>query len=238
MSARGNIKWRDSDVKAISAAVRSFNAKLTRLARRNPEIIPALPQRRNAKELRDQITTRAEFNRELAALRRFTQRGAEKLVTNPQGVLTTQWELNDVRRRVRIINNRRARELAAANPSIEKGNLSSIEQFNLAPKKLNFATITPGSWEKFVESVEKQSQASYSAEKQAQYKKNYLQAILDNLGPGAKALYDYVSSIPAETLFTNSMGDPILSIDFIYDPLQAEVIIDSTFAHWHNVLGD
>ena len=83
MSRKYNIRWREADEKELQRVVKNYNAKLSRLAKKNPEMKNALPDRVSAAQLRDMIETRQDLNRELNSLRRFSQKGAEELVEVP-----------------------------------------------------------------------------------------------------------------------------------------------------------
>ena len=83
MPRRYNIRWSQADEAELKRVVKNFNAKLTRLAKKDPQSAAALPERVSAAQLRDMIETRQDLNRELNALRRFSERGAEELVDIP-----------------------------------------------------------------------------------------------------------------------------------------------------------
>lgn len=126
-----NIKWRSADEEQLRKAVKNYNAKLGRLAKKNPEIKSSLPEKMTVKELKSIIVTRADFNREVNSLKRFSNRGAEDMFIildsgetvksdvyqkNPEkysttyGTKITRWEKNEINRRVPIINKRRQQE--------------------------------------------------------------------------------------------------------------------------------
>lgn len=126
-----NIKWRSADEEQLKKAVRNYNAKLGRLAKKNPELKSSLPETIKVKELKAIIVTRADFNREVNSLKRFSNRGAEDrfiildsgeivkhdlYLSDPEKyksyneTLITRWEKNEINRRLPIINKRRAEE--------------------------------------------------------------------------------------------------------------------------------
>ena len=230
-----NIKWRDSDNKKLAEEVRKFNAKRTRLIKKLPEMVDFLPEKLSVKELREQITTRKDFNREIKSIERFMIKGSEKPIISQTGIKTTEWEKKEIALKVRRINLQRKRELEQAAPSTEKGTMGSVRANNLQPKKFDIDKIKKSDWEKFVESVEKQSRANYQGEKMQKYKENYLRAILDNLGEAGKELFEYVSRLDAAFIYNNYYDDPILQIGFTSDPLPVETIAESALEHWQAV---
>lgn len=125
MSKQYNIKWREQDEKELRRVVRNFNDKLRRLVKENPENQNILPQfwneqtqqfesRITAKNLKELIQTRADYNRQLNMLRRFGRRGAEEIIeapTNEYGARTTKWQKSEMARMAQIVNRRRRERL-------------------------------------------------------------------------------------------------------------------------------
>ena len=125
MSKFFNIKWRSQDEREARRVIRNFNDKIRREIAKNPRNKPALPQffNQNTGEFESRITfenfksmvnTRADYNRELNALRRFSKRGAEKIVNLPgnyNDARTTRWQLQELSRRTSIINQKRQARL-------------------------------------------------------------------------------------------------------------------------------
>lgn len=104
---------------------RNFNDKLRRLVKKNPENKNILPQFYNQKtdafesritidNLKSLIQTRQDFNRELNMLKRFSKRGAEKIVDAPgndYGTKTTLWQRQETARMAGLVNRRRRERL-------------------------------------------------------------------------------------------------------------------------------
>lgn len=114
MSRKYNIRWSEADEAELKRVVKNFNAKLTRLSNKDPQNKSALPERVSAAQLRDLIETRQDLNRELNALRRFSERGAEELVEVPDNdynLKITKWQKKEMTRREVIVNQKRKRQL-------------------------------------------------------------------------------------------------------------------------------
>lgn len=231
MQKRYNIKWRDTDEKALAKAVRKFNAKRTRLLKQVPELEEFLPAKLSTKELKKTIKTRRDFNNEINSIERFMQKGAEKPIVTKEGVKTTAYEKQEIGIKVRAINARRAAERKKANVSTEKGTMGTIRANNLLPKQVNLDKIKKSDWRKFVESVEKQARDSYSADKYERYKENFIKGLENAFGEKGKALQALAQQIDPETLTQMYYDDPILQIDFIYDPIEMQTKIDAMTEH-------
>lgn len=129
MPRQYNIKWREQDEKELRRVARNFNDKLRREIKKSPEIKNILPQFYNENTeqfesritvtmLHDLIKTRADYNRMLNMLKRFSQRGAEKIVdapSNDYGTRTTKWQKQEMSRMVGIVNRKRQERLDKLN---------------------------------------------------------------------------------------------------------------------------
>lgn len=231
MQKRYNIKWRDTDKKELAKAVRKFNAKRTRLLKQVPELEEFLPPKASTKDIRKSVQTRRDLKNELNALERFMRKGAEKPIVTKEGIKTTAYEKKEIAIKVRVINQRRAAELKKAAPSTEKGTMGTIRENNLKPKKYDIDKIKKSDWKKFVESVEKQSKDSYASDRYDRYKDNFLKGLENAFGEKGSELIEIAKQIDAETLTQMYYDDPILQIDFIYDPLEMQVKIDAMEEH-------
>lgn len=236
MQKRYNIKWRDTDEKELAKMVRKFNAKRTRLLKQVPELEEFLPPKQSTKDIKNAVKTRRDFNNALNSLDRFMRKGAEKPIVTKEGVKTTVYEKKEIEIKVRAINQRRAAELKKAAPSTEKGTMGTVRNNNLKPKKYDIDKIKKSDWNKFVESVEKQSKDSYNAEKYERYKENFIKGLENAFGEKGRELIDIAKQMNAETLTQMYYDDPILQIDFIYDPLEMQVKIDAMTEHLNGYL--
>ena len=129
MPRQYNIKWREQDEKELRRVARNFNDKLRREIKKSPENKNILPQFYNENTeqfesritvtmLHDLIKTRADYNRMLNMLKRFSQRGAEKIVdapSNDYGTRTTKWQKQEMSRMVGVVNRKRQERLDKLN---------------------------------------------------------------------------------------------------------------------------
>lgn len=241
MPKQYNIKWRPSDYQMIANRVRAFNGKLTRLINKNPEIANYLPKRVSTSQIREQVKTRNDLNNILNSLSRFSRKGAENPINTKSGIQTTAWQIKEATIRVGVINRRRKAELKRLNPSTEKGTMGSIEENNLRPKRFNPDRVKVQDWDKLLESINAQSRSSYAAERASMYKANYLKALWKLYSPITAELYEeiyqIVTSLPDEKVYSASFDDPVLTIGFTYDPLQASLIMEESLMRWKSYAG-
>lgn len=231
MPRQYNIKWRNKDKTRLSNTVRQFNAKITRMLKKNPELAPYLPERLTVQGLRDKIQTRQDFNREIKSARRFLKPGAETPVTSATGIRTTRWEKREIGIKVGVINQRRNRELKKMNPTTEKGTMGTIRENNLRPKKYDIDKIKASDWDMFVYGVEKQIMSGYTAQKNELYKQNFIKAVKTAFGSKGTEIVEMAQSIPADILVELYYNDPVLQVEFIYNPLEMQIKIDNIVEH-------
>ena len=114
MSKQYNIRWKPDDNQELRKAVKNFNAKISRLEKKDPQNKEALPEKITVKQIKELISTRQDLKRELNALQRFSKRGAEKIIEIPDtdyNLKTTKWQKEEMTRRTAIINRKRKRRL-------------------------------------------------------------------------------------------------------------------------------
>ena len=195
MAKRYNIKWKPDDSQELRKAVKNFNAKINRLAKKNPQIKNLLPDKVTVKEMKDLIQTRQDLKRELNSLKRFTKRGAEKIVDVPgtdYNIKTTKWQKEEITRRIGVINRKRAirhkqiTELQATDRGkplgytigdigMKKADEIALKPMNAFTKKMSQADLK----QKF-KSARRESQDFYWERKEQMMKQNYYNAILSN----------------------------------------------------------
>ena len=182
MPRSSKISWNDRQVKELQRQVKRFNAKITRTARKSPELVDFLPDKLSVKQLRQTIKTAKDLKLISARVDRAFKNDAFQPILTEQGVRTTKYEVREISLGVQRINRQRAKELAQANPSTEKGTMGTVRENNLQPKRFNPNSIKQSDWDKFVQVVERQSMDSYTDEKIERYKENYLRALQNAFG--------------------------------------------------------
>lgn len=223
MAGTNQIRWRDVDSRKIANLVRQFNAKITSVSKKHPELARIQPERIVSKELQDFLKKydRATFNRYVGRLQRYLRKGAELPYTTKQDVTITNWQKREIDNNFRSINARRRAEMNKYQPSAEKGTLRTIEEGNLRPRKNTVNEIKEKNWGKFVENLEKQVLSYADNSRKEQYKQNYIRAIQNQFGDSSP-LINIISDIDSESLVKAYYSDPILQIDFVYDPKEAQ----------------
>lgn len=129
MSRQYQIKWRSKDYKELRRVARNFNDKLRRLTKKAPQNKNILPQfyneatdqfesRITLTQLKSMIQTRQDYNRFVNMLKRFSKRGAEKIVEAPDNIYNakiTKWQRQEEIRLASIVNRKRKERLERLN---------------------------------------------------------------------------------------------------------------------------
>ena len=222
MSKQYNIKWRVQDEKELRRVARNFNDKLRRLVRANPENKNILPQfyNENTEQFESRITvetlkgliqTRQDFNRQLNMLKRFSKRGAERIVEAPDneyGTKTTLWQRQETARLVGIVNRKRQERLDRLN-LIEMANsegklgytlgemfgmgLASVNK--LKPTKAFTRSQSQTDLKYKLRSLMDESRKNYHKDRDQLLKDNYIKALTENYNESD--ISDVISAIRA-----------------------------------------
>ena len=245
MSRQYNIKWREQDEKELRRVARNFNDKLRREIKKSPENKNILPQfynentdqfesRISVTMLHDLIKTRADYNRMLNMLKRFSVRGAEKIVDAPDndyGTRTTKWQKQEMGRMVGIVNRKRQERLDKLN-LVEMMNsqgalgytLGQMFGMGLASKNKLSPTkaFTPSQSQTDLKykfrGLLTESKTTYHQDRDALLKENYIRTLQENYK--AKDIQDVISKIrsmnsDAFVLKFEAKGD---AFEFAYPP--------------------
>ena len=196
MSKQYNIRWKQSDSEELTKAVRNFNAKIDRAAKKlSPREREALPERASVRELKKIIVSRNDLNRELRALRSFSKKGAEELVDVPgsdYNLKITKRQKTQMLRRASQINKAREKErqeiadldMTRAGKSLgySRGDfgMGKASELSLRPVKAFTPKMTRTDLRKKYKGILKESQSTYWSQRDELLRENIKKAIRDN----------------------------------------------------------
>lgn len=105
-----SIRWTDKQEADLQRSVKKFNAKIDKLAKKDPHNKTALPEKASVKKIRELVFNRQDLTRELKTLEAFSKTGAEELVDIP-GTYTntkiTRWQKEQMEKYEAIVNAKR-----------------------------------------------------------------------------------------------------------------------------------
>jgi hypothetical protein len=227
------IRWGNSDAKKLANKVRQFNAKITRVEKKHPELKDILPKRITKEDKLKMTETIKEnkrefFNKELKSLDRFLKPGAENIKTSKTGIVITSWELKEIKRKYNEAEKIKAKEREKAENmeattqgkpiGLKRGEMGSVRMNELKPKKeFDFDKIKKGKeWDLFKERVDKASIPKNQEKKWELYKENYLKSLNTVYGDYADVVRNYVERLPAEQVVNVYYQEQEANIDFHY----------------------
>lgn len=197
MSKYHKIKWRDQDHEELARAVRNFNAKIDRLAKRkkNPLNKSVLPERVSLRELKKLINTRQDLKREINALKRFSKKGSETIVTIPgtdYNIQVTRWQKTEMNRRIAKINQRREKrldklkelEMTSRGESLgytkSQIGMGKMELLSLEPKVAFTRRMLQGDLKWKWKSIMFESQSDYFDQKDFRARDSFIKGLKEN----------------------------------------------------------
>lgn len=232
-----NIRWRTKDVEELRKEIERYNRKLKRLEKKGVEsdiFQPSLP----FKDVKTQITTRAQYKDYLSHLRNLTERGSEKRYAPAaeKGISISKGEVKELDRLVKIVNSdRRKRAKEYENRTGEKVRTlpkQDVQRMTLKPKKnatQQIASIDYGgsmnrmNFKKFVESVKTQSDVKTITERYSRYKANYIEHIPRHIPPDEAAeIIERINQIPDKDFYYLSLENETFTVEYLYDPVTAD----------------
>lgn len=235
----------------LQRSIANYNAKLTRIAARDPSTTDYLPEKITKRSAMNSIDSVADLRRVEQSLRRFTKPGAEVQVTSTRGAKATKWEVEEFYRKQDEVNKRRAaerkaleeKEVTVANVGQGKtrAEMGSIKSNELKPSRKNFANMKTDDWKKASELMERRLREGYTEEQRKLMQMNYVRGMIH--AGYDESLIGYVLTVPTDTFFELTQTDETATIDFIYDPIQLQLKQETLWELWEehgsgkNVLG-
>lgn len=246
MPKKSKIRWQKSDSEELAKAVKNFNAKISRIEKKNPELKNALPERASAKQLKELINTRQDLKREINALKRFTDKknaidviydGDKKeyigieIVNKEYNTKVTSWQKKEINRRLAFINKRREERLKMIENTdvVSRGKelgytrgqlgIGRAEILELRP----LTGITPGANERAIkmkyQSILEQSQSDFYTLKDYRCKENYITGLYDNFNPDEiDDIIKTVENMPIDKFLEIFNSDPDAKFSGLYAP--------------------
>lgn len=173
----------------INRTIKNFNQKISRLEKQERQL---LPKKISKKELKENVKNRRELRKELNKMRRFSKRGAEKIIKIGSDVEMTVYEYEEIKRRGRTMKSKLTKEInrmktekvkiggrEQATTFAKMGDqvfLNTVERRELLNK--NLKNMNKKQIEQYKKLLEK-SETNYKY-KNTVFKDNYINMLLDN----------------------------------------------------------
>lgn len=230
-------KLSEADRERVKKAVRRFSEKRKKVQRERPEIARYQPEVPTTREIVADLKgkTQEALEYKLAALSRYLEEGAEDIYMTESGVITTNYQMDEIRRGIEQANKERDKLRARNRASTYTGTMGTLRDNALKPRKNKAEVIGQKHWQEYASSVERLALGRSDEERERVYKKNFLKALEgafgDKGGPYGRELYKRIKNTPLALYQDYYDIDPILTIEFAYDPLHAQQVIAAITRH-------
>lgn len=236
------IKYRESDLDKLNRTVENFNRKIRRAAARG---VVGLPEPVRVRDLREEIVDRADYNRQINALQRFSRKGAERSVVldRETGVTITKWERDELSRLQAIVETRkrRVREEMGSQPAtsrgrdlgLTRGEMHSARMNALAESKLNYKAFrSPSEVRARKRTLSTKARSDYFKSSDEKYKENYIKGLQTVFGKKAGPLIAHIRSMNPHEVVKRYYKDQEGTLRYIYEKAQRESHLRSIMEVW------
>lgn len=168
------------------------------------------PKKLDVNKVRQDITTRKDFNNLMSSLDRFSKRGAEKIVSMENvenNIRTTQWQFDEMKRMEKTINRERKKYKEWVDKydkySDLKGNaMGSIDSNNFKPVNITTNKMTQTDFNKKFESFNKESGSRYWENREEAMKDSYIKGIRQNYREeDVEDLIEYIENMDSKEFY-------------------------------------
>lgn len=240
------IKWRKQDINKLQNYVRKFNAAITRLEKKTPELKDSgvFPERLIVGELKYKIINRADFNRELKKIDRFFKPKARDIIKDESGFYTTRWQQREIKYLEQRVNRQRKKFINDYKIPKKEQAFLGVEEIDLMKERkrvVSKALKGPAEdtmyamqeWYNLLYNIERQSSADYLTGTFAKMRNAYFKAIDEHMPEDkAKELKEFLnknSVSGADIVYAISIND-IVDFEYMYsteeEAAKAEVMLD------------
>lgn len=245
MAKQYNIRWRDSDRDQLRRAINNFNAKLRRVRKKNPEMEQFLPQPIRRKDVYDAIETRADFNRTINSLRRFSKRGAEEPYVSKRGAKMTKWAKTEFKRKEREVNRRKEKErkrieakevkIGGKSTGVTRAEMGTLKQNELKPSHKNPENMSQKEWELAMGNIDQALNRTANREKMEAMRENYIKGLREGGFLDADPeLEKLIRGVDAQKFYETVELDETATFIFYRDPIQFQARADKIRESWEN----
>lgn len=208
---QSSIKWKRRDYVTLGKAVAQFNRKINELNAEEQKLY--LPELKTYQETKENITTRAELNRILNSLRRFSKEGAEELYTTKSGVQMTKWERQELGIQSRIAQKRLKQELTELNLPNKEGfsrvQMGSLRQKEIEAQIRNLQKLENKKgyeFERLSQRIKAIGTSDYTLKKAYIFRENFMEQLerLKKNSPEFEQVFEYFNNIKNPITFFNT----------------------------------
>lgn len=215
MASSPLIRWKRGDFISLGKAVSDFNKKISQLEQEESNLV--LPEKISYKDIKSQILTRKELNKQIKTLRKFMESGQEETVKLESGEELSKWERDNLRRAVRSQKRALTKQLSS---SPEGFGMGTEERSDIQRKLKDLGKVEKlkgKEFERLMERILYQSRDDYNMRKALTYRDNYIKEMQKYQNfDGYEELMQKLNSIKNPLDFYDFMSQNELSEDLTY----------------------
>lgn len=224
-----SIKWRDTDKNELQRINKNARAKLNRLEKQKPELQEFLPEIKK----RSDFTNRQDFNNYIKEIKRFTERGSEKIVEYKGFEVPKYFKKEAI---IAQTKENKIRSEQRKQISNEMGTNTKSNRIATTPVKLEKSKNTKD-LVKRVEHLKTKNTKQVQKMMSDAYKKNYFETVDKNLNEYGRPIISLLQDIDGKILAKYAKGNVKLSVEYTYSPQQQEIKANDIYNEWCYVLG-
>lgn len=222
----------------LRRAVKSYNAKISREAKKSEAVKLFGPQKTTFAQQMSLIETTRDITEAIKSLRRIMEPGAMEIIESETGVKMTVYAKKEAEIAVEKINRRRAKlEKAGRKLAAKSGSYATVREQILPERKIDWGSMTRERWEKFALDIERQKYDKYDTERNRQYKDNYLAAARENMDIDSyNKLAEMLQNVSGDTMVTAALHNQEMEISYLYIVLVTGLGFSGTLKAWADFL--
>lgn len=205
-----------------------------------------LPQTISRKDVYETIETRADFNRVINSLQRFSRRGAEDPYVSKRGAKMTKWEKREFSIKQNAVNRRRERErkkleekevkVGGKGQGTTRAQMGTIKQNELKPSKKNPQNMSQKEWELARDNIDRALNRTAVAGKMETMRENYIKGLREaGILDADPQIEQYIRGISAQDFYDNVELDETATFQFYKDPQAFDVLVNYIGKTWKSV---
>lgn len=208
-----------------------------------------LPQPVKRKDVFDSIETRADFNRVIKSLQRFSERGAEKPYVSKRGAKMTAWERKEFIYKQAAVNRRRERErkrieekevrVGGKGQGSTRAQMGTIKQNELKPSRKNPQNMSQKEWELARDNIERALNRTAVAQKMDTMRENYIKGLREaGILDADPQIEELIRGISAQDFYDNVETDETATFQFYKDPQAFETLVHYIRKTWETIYSE
>lgn len=249
MAKQRGIRWRQSDHDLLQRSINNFNAKVRRIKKKSPDMEAFLPQTVKRKDVYETIETRADFNRMINSLQRFSKRGAEEAYISKRGAKMTRWEKREFSIKQRVVNQRRERErkriegkevkVGGKGTGSTRAEMGSIKQNELKPSRKRPENLSQKEWDLARQNIDRALNKTAVSEKMDIMRENYIKGLREaGILDADPQIEDLIRGISAQDFYDNVETDETATFQFYKDPQAFSTLVHYIRKTWEGVYSE